>query len=82
VLEGCKELNVPPLKDLPFAPFAPLAKLLELDAAYRSTNNTAVNLGSYEVQGVDFEAKYTLPMEQIWSGLNCSLKGQPPFPPA
>jgi outer membrane receptor protein involved in Fe transport len=38
-----------------------------------AVNNTAVNLGNYEVQGVDFEADYRLPMQRISNGLNGDL---------
>jgi iron complex outermembrane recepter protein len=37
-------------------------------------NNTAVNLGSFETRGVDFEASYQLPLPDLNSHLNGNLK--------
>jgi outer membrane receptor protein involved in Fe transport len=36
-------------------------------------NNTAVNLGSFDTQGVDFEASYLLPLQNVASGLHGDL---------
>lgn len=36
-------------------------------------NNTAVNLGKFETRGVDFEATYRLPLQDIGSGLPGTL---------
>jgi outer membrane receptor protein involved in Fe transport len=37
-------------------------------------NNTAVNLGSFETQGVDFETSYLLPLPEINTHLNGNLR--------
>jgi iron complex outermembrane recepter protein len=37
-------------------------------------NNTAVNLGSFETRGVDFESSYLLPLMEINNHLNGNLK--------
>jgi len=37
-------------------------------------NNTAVNLGSYEIRGVDFESSYRLPLQNLNSNLNGNLQ--------
>jgi outer membrane receptor protein involved in Fe transport len=37
-------------------------------------NNTALNLGHYDIRGVDFETTYLLPLQQLGSGLHGSLK--------
>jgi outer membrane receptor protein involved in Fe transport len=33
-------------------------------------NNTAVNLGGYDIRGVDFETSYLLPLQQLSNGLH------------
>ncbi len=38
-----------------------------------TVNNTAVNLGRYEVRGVDFEADYRLPLENLHSSFRGDL---------
>ena len=39
----------------------------------KTVNNTAVNLGSFETRGVDFESSYMLPLPELNSHLNGNL---------
>src|SRR5581483_11297451 len=40
----------------------------------KTINNTALNLGHYEIRGVDFETSYLLPLQQLSNTLHGSLK--------
>jgi iron complex outermembrane receptor protein len=39
----------------------------------QTVNNTAVNLGRYEIRGVDFETTYLLPLEQVSNSLSGNI---------
>ena len=39
----------------------------------QTVNNTAVNLGRYEIRGVDFETTYLLPLEQMSNSLSGNI---------
>ena len=39
----------------------------------KTVNNTAVNLGSFQTRGVDFETSYRLPLPELSNSLNGNL---------